>query len=227
MAQYHGWPYATKAIFQHEWIINNLSVYVIFKHPMNINKTPRVGDWIVKVNDVQKGVIFSAWIDLWTLKLSILNVLSLPTRVTVEYDGPSADLATTWGKQWEPFGPIPSEDKTLVVEIVPGMILLWSGSIGTIPTGWHLCDGTEGTPDLRNRFIPGAGDDYAVDASGGSDSQVHTFTSSPHFHTIQDGDEIQDGDYWGLDTNSKTVSGTTDSADNRPRWYALAYIMKI
>jgi hypothetical protein len=49
-----------------------------------------------------------------------------------------------------------------------GMILLWSGSTGTIPGGWHLCDGTNGTPDLRGSFVIGAGGAYAVGATGGS-----------------------------------------------------------
>jgi hypothetical protein len=49
-----------------------------------------------------------------------------------------------------------------------GMILLWSGSVGSIPTGWVLCDGSNSTPDLRDRFIVGAGSTYAVNATGGS-----------------------------------------------------------
>jgi len=49
-----------------------------------------------------------------------------------------------------------------------GMIIIWSGAVGSIPTGWQICDGTNGTPDLRNRFVVGAGDSYAVDATGGA-----------------------------------------------------------
>lgn len=44
-----------------------------------------------------------------------------------------------------------------------GIIVLWYGAIVDIPAGWQLCDGTNGTPDLRNKFIAGAGDTYAVD----------------------------------------------------------------
>lgn len=43
--------------------------------------------------------------------------------------------------------------------VVTGMIVMWSGSIATIPSGWLLCDGTNNTPDLRNRFIIGANAD--------------------------------------------------------------------
>lgn len=42
------------------------------------------------------------------------------------------------------------------------MIVIWSGAIVDIPAGWALCDGNNGTPDLRNKFIIGAGDTYAV-----------------------------------------------------------------
>ena len=45
--------------------------------------------------------------------------------------------------------------------MMPGMIMMWHGSIATIPSGWHLCDGTAGTIDLRNKFLIGAGDTYS------------------------------------------------------------------
>jgi hypothetical protein len=44
---------------------------------------------------------------------------------------------------------------------VTGMIMMWSGTIATIPSGWVLCDGNNSTPDLRNRFIIGANADDA------------------------------------------------------------------
>jgi hypothetical protein len=66
--------------------------------------------------------------------------------------------------------------------IPTGAILLWSGSIGSIPAGYVLCNGNNGTPDLRDRFIVGAGSTYAVDATGGSADAIvvshnHTATS--------------------------------------------------
>jgi hypothetical protein len=61
--------------------------------------------------------------------------------------------------------------------IPTGAILLWSGSIGSIPAGYVLCNGNNGTPDLRDRFIVGAGSTYAVNATGGSaDSTLPTHT---------------------------------------------------
>jgi microcystin-dependent protein len=63
------------------------------------------------------------------------------------------------------------------------MISLWYGSIGSVPTGWYLCDGTNGTPDLRDRFIVGAGTSYAVGATGGSANHTLTTAEMPaHTH---------------------------------------------
>jgi len=51
--------------------------------------------------------------------------------------------------------------------IPTGGIILWSGSTGSVPSGWLLCDGTNGTPDLRDYFIVGAGNSFAVGNTGG------------------------------------------------------------
>ena len=72
---------------------------------------------------------------------------------------------------------------TWTTQFVTGMIMMWSGSVASIPSGWALCDGSNGTPDLRNRFVVGAGSTYAVNATGGSAdaivvSHTHTGTTS-------------------------------------------------
>jgi len=69
-----------------------------------------------------------------------------------------------------------------VRSIIPaGVILLWSGSTASIPTGWYLCNGTNGTPNLQDRFVVGAGSGYAVGATGGTADAVvvsHSHTAS-------------------------------------------------
>jgi microcystin-dependent protein len=68
--------------------------------------------------------------------------------------------------------------------IPAGLISMWSGSIGSIPSGWYLCDGSNGTPNLTDRFIVGAGSTYAVNGTGGANSVTLTTNNLPaHTHT--------------------------------------------
>jgi hypothetical protein len=57
-----------------------------------------------------------------------------------------------------------------VAAVTKGIICMWSGAVDAVPWGWALCDGTNGTPDLRDRFIVGAGSTYAKGATGGATS---------------------------------------------------------
>lgn len=80
--------------------------------------------------------------------------------------------------------------------IPAGIIVMWSGAIIDVPSGWYLCDGTNGTPNLRDRFVIGAGSTYSVAATGGSKdaivgSHTHTATFSgnslgSHGHSVSD-----------------------------------------
>jgi len=135
-----------------------------------------------------------------------------------------------------------------------GVIVMWSGSIATIPGGFFLCDGTNGTPDLRNRFIIGANSDTSSVAyatvegsntkSGGTKDAVvvthnHTITQTPHSHTVPIGQSSGStsfisgsGNFGSVGTSSVNANITIDNAgvsgtnQNLPPYYALAYIMK-
>lgn len=144
-------------------------------------------------------------------------------------------------------------DVAQAVYAVPaGGIIIWSGSQASIPTGWLLCNGTSSTPDLRDRFIVGAGSTYAVNASGGSAnailvSHTHTFTGTAlatHLH----GSGVASGGGGGAfpvangspevnQINTSAVSAGTPAGTNStegssatnanlPPYYALCYIMK-
>lgn len=86
-----------------------------------------------------------------------------------------------------------------------GMIMMWSGSIATIPTGWVLCNGSNGTPDLRNRFVIGAHSDSAGVAystvtgsnttSGGTKDAV--VVSHTHTATVTDPGHVHTYDPYG------------------------------
>lgn len=141
-----------------------------------------------------------------------------------------------------------------VASVLPtGMILLWSGSIGSIPAGFLLCDGNNSTPDLRNRFVIGAGSTYSVNQTGGSADAIvvsHTHTATVtdpgHNHTISlNNQSSQNGTVSGggsiPQTSSSTgttstattgitvanaTAGTSGTGANIPPYYALCYIMK-
>ena len=53
-----------------------------------------------------------------------------------------------------------------------GAIIIWSGAANAIPTGWSICDGSNGTPDLRNKFVIGAGLNYSVNSQGGNKDAI-------------------------------------------------------
>lgn len=114
-----------------------------------------------------------------------------------------------------------------IIPFIKGMIILWSGAKADIPEGWHLCDGTVGTPDLQNKFIVGAGDTYAVAGSGGTTTHIHAFTTDGHTHEIPAGYSIAAGDEIDGGTSSSTDTGDTDAGSSLPPYYALCYIQKL
>jgi microcystin-dependent protein len=144
-----------------------------------------------------------------------------------------------------------------------GGIIMWSGAISSIPAGWLLCDGTNGTPDLRSRFVVGAGSTYNPGDTGGADtvtlttaqipSHTHTFsgttnTTGAHTHNYFSSGAFGPNPWPDVDNSSggaatthtttsngdhsHTFSGTTASTggggshENRPPYFALAFLMK-
>lgn len=115
-----------------------------------------------------------------------------------------------------------------------GGIIMWSGSSASIPSGWYLCDGNNGTPNLVNRFVVGATGSYSVDSIGGSTSSsishTHTYSGTTSTYTA----DVPTGGSSGTNkggTHNHTFSGTTStpsvtSISVLPPYYALCYIMK-
>jgi len=163
----------------------------------------------------------------------------------------SGNTIQTYDNLYGILGTIPAVTPTLP----SGMILLWSGATGSIPSGYLLCDGSNGTPDLRNRFVVGAGSSYAVSATGGSTdaivvSHTHTATSTvtdpTHSHTFAQNFSSGSGSQAPTIGNTQSAGNATTSAvatgitvattnttagvsgtnANLPPYYALAYIMK-
>jgi hypothetical protein len=111
--------------------------------------------------------------------------------------------------------------------MVPGMIMLWHGTVASIPSGWHLCDGTAGTIDLRDYFVPCAGFNYTPGQTGGSNGHSHNFTTAGHNHNLDTGTGVQIGSDLNYLTNTKNDGGTTQISDSRPAFKALCYIQKL
>ena len=130
------------------------------------------------------------------------------------------------------------------------MIILWYGNTGNVPNGFALCDGSNGTPDLRNRFVVGAGDTYNPNDTGGATSNTLTADQIPtHTHSASVTDpghkhdtsvdntklfpsngqtSINFGGAGGYpaDVFSMDNTGGGQSHNNIPPYYALIFIIK-
>jgi hypothetical protein len=95
-----------------------------------------------------------------------------------------------------------------------GGIILWSGATTTIPAGWQLCDGTNGTPDLRDRFVVGAGSTYAVAATGGSATHTHSTPALTVPSLSVPSLSVPSLSISGLSIPSLSLTGTTDQGTN-------------
>jgi len=110
-----------------------------------------------------------------------------------------------------PFAP---QSSRVLNDMIPiGGIIQWSGAIVDIPSNFSLCDGTAGTPDLRDRFIVGAGNIYSPDGIGGDVFHDHLPGST---HACP-----------GTGGVSAWTNGVSSIAVNLPPFYALANIMRI
>ena len=145
-----------------------------------------------------------------------------------------------------------------VHQVLPyGSIIMWYGAANAIPLGWTLCNGSNNTPDLRDRFIVGAGSTYAVAATGGTANAVvvtHTHNviepdNSPaapgHNHQITsyggtadtlgklagigDGNGAFPTGFTEFGVTGITIESTGESGTgkNLPPYFALCFIMKI
>ena len=119
---------------------------------------------------------------------------------------------------------------TGISAFVAGMILIWSGAANAIPTGWVLCDGNNSTPDLRDRFVVGAQNAYAVGATGGATTDTVSISISGT--TGNNANGAGRTNYLGTPnshiwSHSHSFSGSgSDTVNTLPPYYALCYIMK-
>lgn len=130
-----------------------------------------------------------------------------------------------------------AENATVAGNGVPiGGVIMWSGAANEIPSGWALCNGENGTPNLCDRFIVGAGADYSVGATGGEAYHKLTVAEMPshsHFtyqHTFVfgfPGELTGVRSDAGIDGFNGGAAGGDQPHENRPPYYALCFIMKV
>lgn len=120
-----------------------------------------------------------------------------------------------------------------------GSIVMFSGDIDHLPAGWNCCDGTNGTPDLRDLFIVGAGKSYNPGQTGGlNEVTLEPEQIPPHTHGYQVFNPINDDWESGGDASPGNSTGGVQSMatdpnkggqphENRPPYFALYYIMRI
>ena len=121
-----------------------------------------------------------------------------------------------------------------------GGIIMWSGNLAAIPSGWALCNGQNGTPNLTDRFIVGAGAKYTPGNTGGNVNGLATLTLDnlpKHSHQIVNTWQHHIWSGWAIGDGGSVVArggtDTTETAGNSspvlimPPYYALAYIMRI
>jgi microcystin-dependent protein len=133
-------------------------------------------------------------------------------------------------------------------QVIPsGVIVMWSGYKPNIPDGWAECNGQNSTPDLRSRFIVGAGagsglSNYDRGSTGGAEthtlkadempSHTHRFTigqaNDLNFSTVFGGPfVVGTDDIFAKVQHSTSSQGDGKAHENRPPYYALMFIMKL
>ena len=131
-----------------------------------------------------------------------------------------------------------NKGETDVASVPQGTILPWYGKLSDIPSGFALCNGKNGTPNLLDRFLVGAGSSYSLGATGGEAKHTLTIAEMPsHTHDVYSGrygSNIYsiscDGSSYGgtlQDLHRTQSAGGNQAHENRPPYYALYYIMKL
>lgn len=243
---------AAEEMESNELLLNRIGIGI---NPGNAYKLDVNG--AVKIRD-SVGIAKSVTIATGDLKVATGNI-----------SAPAGNISTTSGNISTSTGVVTASGfstntaTTNVSGPVPrGGIIMWSGSIATIPTGWALCNGANGTPNLQDKFIVGAGSaTYPVNATGGEathalsiaempshDHLGFTGTDGVHTHVYND-QTVNREDVNGSNFNNQGINGVPDNArttaaggshnhtiplqgsgtahENRPPYFALAYIMKL
>lgn len=108
-----------------------------------------------------------------------------------------------------------------------GLISMWHGLIANIPSGWVLCDGTNSTPDLREKFVRGAPAATEAGTTGGADTHNHDFNVNDGNCYVSKGGTSPTYDSFLVNGDAVSVHPIpTNAASTLPAYFAVLYIMK-
>ena len=161
---------------------------------------------------------------------SLYNIKNLSTQGPVGKTGP-AGIPGVHGKG---------------ADLPKGVVVAWYGMPNTIPNGWRICDGLNGTPNLKDRFIIGAGGKYRLNSKGGQEKVKLNINQIPrHSHSYMDAYFAEAwgqvpvpggwGSRTGTDKDNKAFqmkrntlpTGKSLPHNNMPPYFSLYYIMKL
>lgn len=173
-----------------------------------VNHQLKIGNWSIRTGDGHFRLYYDN---------SQQFVVHAPISNNTEWSD------VTWSKRLRAEGKITEYGSPLIPR---GMIMLWSGAANAIPGGWVLCNGANGTPNLQDRFVVGAGSDYGVNATGGNNTITlsvgqlpahnHTMnTAGWHGHGVSDpGHSHTFGDEYALHGGNRIDSGSNLTSAN-------------
>jgi hypothetical protein len=96
------YAYGQKLSFIHD--VDHLHIWIEFKAPMNEEVVPDLASFLISSDSVELEPSEILWRDMFSLRLTVSGVETVPSRVLVKFLGPDSKLETTWDKNWEPFG---------------------------------------------------------------------------------------------------------------------------
>ena len=225
----------------------------------------KVGSDVASASDLDITPVGNFFDVTGTTGINTMKSKGVGTQVTLQFDGAcilthnstnfdlgaaGANITTAAGETYT-FYEYASADWRLIgrsesASAIPSLVIvIWSGAISAIPTGWVICDGNNSTPNLTDRFVIHASSDsgatYDVgDTAGSTSTSAHTLATSEipaHTHNLPFGDANNNagsstGSPQGLINSATPATTSTGGGGSHthtaslPPYYALAYIMK-
>ena len=153
--------------------------------------------------DTAKNANYAAKAGTATSATNATNATTATNATKATNDGSNRNIVNTYATKDE----LNSVQQAVMLAVPVGCILPYAGSPHSIPSGWKICDGKNGTPDLRDRFIVGAGGSFNINTRGGEITKKLTVDMLPeHRHTFFAAGSTDSDGHGGIDSAVQTIS---------------------